>query len=728
MSGVSRRGFVSAVVVGGGSSLVLGFSLAGCSKDDRRDRKPLASAKAQPTPAEVVEPIAVPPAPETSALTAWIEVAADDSVTFRIAQAEMGQGALTGLAMVLADELGARWDRVRAEHAPYDPESFGFQLTGGSSSIRGGYESTRRAAAAARDMLVRAAAARWGVAADACDTLDNAVVSRDGARRLGFGALVAAAAALDVPADPPLRDPGAYRYVGKAQPRLDLPAKVTGQALFGIDVDLPDMLVGQPLHPPVWGARLAALDDRAALAVTGVRQVVRLPDGGGAIVVADHTWAASKGRDALAVEWDLGANAALSSESILERCRKVIGSGTVARNDGRAGRTIASAGERAIEAAYEVPFLAHAPMEPLNATAHVREGEVELWVPTQSPTLTATRAAQIAGVDPSKVTVHTTFMGGGFGRRAQTDFVADAVLASKAVGKPVKVVWRREDDIQGWHYRPMAYNELRGAVDKEGWPLAWEHRIASPGVVKWFREQKADIDSTSIEGAANVPYALEHVRVTCVDPGVDLPVFYWRSVGSSQNAYVTECFFDELARLGGKDPVEARRKLLAAKPRHLRVLDAAVQKSGYGKALAPGRAHGVAVHESFGSFCAQVAEVSIENGQPRVHKVTCAIDPGQVVNPDSVVAQMESGIAFGLSAALYGEVPIEGGRAQVSNFHDYRAVRIGDMPRVDTVLVPSGDALGGVGEPGTPPIAPAVCNALYALTGKPVRRLPIRLG
>jgi isoquinoline 1-oxidoreductase subunit beta len=444
-------------------------------------------------------------------------------------------------------------------------------------------------------------------------------------------------------------------------------------------------------------------------------------------VVADHFWAADQGAKALVVEWDEGDGAKLDSASLGKRLKAIAGRGVEAHSAGDVTAALKMKKGKKLEAVYEVPYLAHAPMEPLSCTAEVTGDACELWVSTQSPTGAQAKAAEITGLDPSKIQVHSMMLGGGFGRRSQSDFVADAVHVAKATGKPIKVIWTREDDVRMGMYRPAAYNLMTGAVDADGWPVAWRHQIASPSIVHVFGPLKDGIDRSSVEGAANLPYAIPNQRVTYARPKLPVTTWFWRSVGSSQNAYVTECFLDELAALGGKDPLELRRRLLKDAPRHLRALERAAEAAGYGKPLAEGRAHGLAVHESYGSIVAEVAEVSIEDGRPRVHRVTCAIDCGQVINPDTIRAQMDSSVAYGLSAALFGRIDFDKGRVVQSNFHDYPIVRMGEMPRVDTVIIAEGEPHGGVGEPALPPLAPAVCNALRALTGTPVRKLPIQL-
>jgi len=712
----SRRTFIRVSATAGGGML-LGFSLWGCkSKDDgKTSGKVVAQRKPKPTPVQGGEPADV---------TAYIRIEPDNTIHVSVPEAEMGQGVLTSVPMIIADEMGARWENVRSAMAPLNPKTFGRQSTGGSSSIRKGYETFRQAGATAREMLVAAAAAQWKVKPGQCSVKDGAVTS--GKQRLTFGQLAAAAAKLPPPKSPKLKAKSELRYIGKSMKRLDTPAKVDGSAKYGIDVTVPGMLVAQVAHCPIFGGKLAKVDATKAKKVPGVRHVVEIPTG--VAVVADHFWAAQKGRDALDIKWDDGGHGKLDDAKILALCKQHVGKGKEAHKSGDVNKALAGARTK-LTATYHVPFLAHAPMEPLNCTAHVEADKCTVWVSTQSPSWTAMIATKVTGLPADKIVVNSMMLGGGFGRRSQTDFIADALHISKKLKKPIKVVWRREDGVQGGFYRPTAYNEFRAGLDADGWPVAWEHKIASPSILKAaFGHLRGGLDGTATEGAANLPYDIPNMYVSWANPPLPVTLWFWRSVGSSQNAYITECFLDELAKAGGKDPVALRRKLLAKKPRHLRVLDKAVEAAGWGKPLPKGHAHGVAVHGSFGSFVAEVAEVSIEKGNVRVHKVTCAVDCGDVINPDTVKAQMESGIVYGLTAALYGQVAIKNGRAVQSNFHDYKMLRIAQMPKVDVHIVTRGDPLGGVGEPGTPPIAPAVCNAVFALTGKPVRTLPIELG
>jgi isoquinoline 1-oxidoreductase beta subunit len=681
---------------------------------------------------------------------AWIRVGEDGLVTVLVDRSEMGQGVSTALPMLVAEELDADWASMRYEFAPanevyYNPLSEGGQVTGGSTAIRSAWRPLREAAARARLMLVAAAAARWGLAPDRCTTESGRVVAPDG-RRLGYGEVAAAAALLPVPAAVTLKSPKQLRLIGTPVPRLDAPDKVTGRARFGMDAAPAGALTAVVARCPVFGGTLRSVNDAAARAVPGVKEVRRISSG--VAVVAEGYWAALKGREALVLEWDEGPLASLDDAGISARLEALAReAGHVARTAGQ-GAIPSPSGGKSLEAVFEVPYLAHATMEPMNCTADVRPDGVTVWAPTQyqaGPALfgggTRGVAAKIGGVSTSKVTVHTTHLGGGFGRRAEMDFVREACEVSKAVGAPVRVVWSREDDIRHDQFRPAARHEVRAGLDGEGRPVVWAHRVASPSIISKFLPSwlpgfaahlagplKGGVDPSAVEGVTGLPYAVPNLEVRYIQADLGVPVGFWRSVGHSHGAFVVECVVDELAALAGKDPVEYRRSLLAGSPRHLGVLELAAREAGWGTPAAPGRFRGVAVHESFGSWVAQVAEISIEAGAVRVHRVVCAVDCGQVVNPDTVVAQMESGIVFGLTAALKGRISLEKGRVKQGNFHDYPVLTMREMPRIDVHIVPSAMEPGGVGEPGTPPIAPAVANAVFAATGKRIRRLPIQLG
>ncbi|MCL4865426.1 MAG: xanthine dehydrogenase family protein molybdopterin-binding subunit, partial [Gemmatimonadales bacterium] len=566
-----------------------------------------------------------------------------------------------------------------------------------------------------------------------CRTENGYVLELNGRRRLGYGELAEAAALLPLPETVALKDPKDFVLIGKPIKRLDLADKVTGRAGFGIDAQAPGMLVAVVARPPAFGGSVASFDEAAALAVPGVRHVVQIESG--VAVVADGYWQAKTGRDALRATWEAGAMGGTSSADISAQFRAAASkAGVVARNEGDAATAIRRAPTR-VEAEYEVPFLAHATMEPMNCSAHVEADKCTIWAPTQFQSGGGLGArgigAMITGLPEEAVTVHTTLLGGGFGRRFELDFIAEAVQVSKAIGGPVKVVWSREDDTRHDFYRPATFNRLAAGVDGSGQVTGWSHRVVGQALMERFSAVfgplPGGLDASMVEGAANAPYAIPNFRCEWVRSDTGVPVGFWRSVGSSQNGFIVEGFIDEVAHAAGKDPFEFRRALLAGHPRHRGVLELAAEKAGWGTPLPAGRARGIAVVESFGSFVAEVAEVSVEGGKVRVHRVVCAIDCGMHVNPDIIAAQMESAVVFGLTAALYGKITIANGAVTEGNFDSYPMLRINEMPSVEVHIMPSTEPPGGVGEPGTPPIAPAVVNALFALTGRRIRSLPIAL-
>ncbi len=663
----------------------------------------------------------------------WLSIDRDGLVTITNSVPEMGQGSLTTTTVIIADELDADWTKIRVKQAPADPKRYanpitGSQAYGGSRGVRDHMAMWRKSAAAAREMLKRAAALEWGVPVETVDTEPGVVVHRPTGRQLPYGRLVDRAQALPVPQNPPLKTPEKFRYIGKNLHRLDSPEKATGRGIYGMDVQVPGMLVASIERPPVVsGGKVRSVDAAAARAVPGVKHVV--PVTNGVAVVADRFPAALAGRGVLKIAWDLGPLAQLSSARIsAEYAAASQQPGLVARKDGDVGRALAAAG-RTLETDYEVPFLEHACMEPMNATAHVMPDACVVWAPTQNPGGTQATAARITGLPPEKVTVHTTLLGGGFGRRGEIDFIVDAVETAKAVGAPVKVMWTREDDLQHGFYRPATYNVLRAALDGGGAPVAWSHRIVGPGILTQKRRMPAGatVDPAAVAGARDLPYDIPNLQVEWVNKDFGVPLGFWRSVGSSQNAFVTESFIDELAHLAGKDPFEYRRALLGRSPRHKAVLEMAAARADWGSPVPAGRGRGIAVAFSYGSYAAHVIDASVApDGAVRVHRVVCVIDCGIAVNPDQVRAQMEGGAVYALTAALYGQITVDRGRVQQSNFHDYPMMRINEMPVVEAHILDSGEAPGGLGEPGVPPVAPALCNAIYALTGKRIRRLPIR--
>src|ERR1700676_2705871 len=701
---VDRRGFLK-MGAAGATGLLIGFYL--------------------PEPVEALDA-----APESAiALNAWIHVGTDDIVTILIDKSEMGQSILTGLAMLAAEELECDWNNVRTEFAPADKAyvnpQFGVQGTGGSSATRTSWEPLRKAGAAARVMLLEAAAQEWNVDKSECRAENGAILHAATKRQLTYGSLAAAAAKLRVPQDVPLKDPSQFQGIGQPAKRLDTPDKVNGSAQYGIDVRQPGMAYAVVARCPVFGGRVASFDAGKAKAVPGVKDVIQISDG--VAVIADNTWTAMQGRRALEVKWDEGPNAEVTSASI----SKLLADGArrpgyTARKQGDAEAGLRGAAQ-IIEAEYEVPFLAHATMEPQNCTAHVRGDRCDVWPPTQNQTNTQNLAAKITGFDPKAVFVHTTFLGGGFGRRFETDFVGEAVEISKAIREPVKVTWSREDDIQHDYYRTASHAHFTAGLDADGWPVVWVNRIACPSLMARFGPLKDNFDRRSVEICDSVPYDIPNILIDYQLVDVGIPIGFWRSVGASQNGFFLESFIDEIAAAGKKDPYELRRHLLEKSPRHLAALELAAQKAQWGKPLPPGHFRGIAIVSAYFGYVAQVIEISL-NRQARtlkVHRVVCALECGRVVNPSSIDAQAKSSIVYGLTAALRGEITIDRGRVQQSNFNDYPMLRINEMPAVDVHIIPSEEAPTGAGEFAVPPVAPALCNAIFAATGERIRSLPI---
>jgi len=658
----------------------------------------------------------------TGKLTAYVQVGTDDTITLYIHKAEMGQGTVTSLSMLLAEELECDWTKIRTEFPGVDPVAFGpMQGVFGSMSVRTSWEPLRKAGATAAEMLVQAAAQKWNVPKSQCRAENNGVVNLNTKERLSYGSLAEAASKRPVPQyGVALKDPSQFKLVGKSQKRMDTPAKVSGKTTFGIDVKIPGMLYASLQRCPVFGGKVKSFDATKTKAVPGVKQVVQVSNG--VAVLAENTWAAMEGRKALVVEWDEGRWATNSSASIRKTFADLVEKpGAVARKEGDVAAALASAPKK-IEAVYEVPYLSHAPMEPLNAVAHVRADGADVWSGMQIQSVARQTAATITGLPPEKVQIHTVYLGGGFGRRGGADFIGEAVEISKVAGVPVKLQWTREDDLQHDTYRPASYTRFTSALDENGMPTVWNVRVACPS----FAGLRNGVDRTGVEGIAEIRYTIPNILVEYHPPDVGIPVSYWRSVGYSHNTFFTESFLDELAAAGKQDPVQFRRKLLAKAPRMLGVLDLAAEKAGWGKPLPSGRHRGIAVVDNLGSFNAQVAEISIDKGKVRVHRVVCAVDCGYVVNPAIVKQQIESGIVYGLSALLRGEITIDRGRVQQTNFNNYEPLRIDEMPVIETYIVPSTNPPGGIGEASTPTIAPAVTNAIFSATGKRIRRLPVK--
>jgi isoquinoline 1-oxidoreductase beta subunit len=732
-----RRRFlkISAAIAGG---LLVGVHLPGCDRPTDVSTK-----KGEPRT-------------HTFAPNAWIRIGRDDTVALSIHHSEMGQGVMTALPMLVAEELEADWSQVRTEFAPaapcYKNPAFRIQMTAGSTSIRTSWEDLGRGGVVARELLIAAAAQTWGVPSSECRAVKGTVVHHPSGRCLRYGELVDLAATLPMPKDVRLKKPSEFKIIGKRMPRLDTSMKVDGSAVFGIDVQMPRLLVATMVHPPVFGTRVMSYDASKAKAVPGVRHVLAIDTG--IAVVADSFWQAKKGMEVLQVKWERGDNDDLNSEIIWKHwAERALQKGDVVRNDGNVEEALAKA-PKTLRAVYEVPYQAHATPEPMSCTAHVYKGGCDIWVPTQNQDNSQETAARITGLDYEDVHVHTTFLGGGFGRRIEADFVAEAVQISQAIKAPVKVIWTREEDVQHDFYRPATYNVLQAGLDNNGWPTAWTHRIVGPAIMDrlipqftpsmvppWFLRPLKNLsawfagalvprfktDEKATEGAAELAYAIGNVRVEFIkdDPGI--PTGFWRSVYHSQNAFIVESFIDEIAVATGKDPFDLRHELLRQAPRLRAVLDLAAHKAGWRQSPSKGIHRGIAVHDYQGTAVAQVAEISVDpKGKVKVRRIVCAVDCGIVVNPKIVEAQMESAIAFGLTATLKSAVTLRKGRVEQSNFDNFPLLRIDEMPKVEVHIVPSTNPPSGIGETGVPPIAPVIANAVFAATGKRVRKLPMR--
>ncbi len=674
---------------------------------------------------------AAPPLPPPNA---FLRIGNDDSVTVLLAHSEMGQGIWTGLAMLIAEELDCDWSKVQSEHAPaapvYGHPAMGMQMTGGSTSTWAEFDRYRNVGAMAKDMLVRAAAQKWKVAPAACK-VDKGVISH-GKDTVTFGQVAQAAMALPPPKTVKLKDPKEWKIIGTPTKRLDTPAKITGHAKFGMDVQFPGLRTAVVARPPAFGATLGKFDASAALKVPGVEKVVPIQNG--VAVVAQHFWAAKQGREALQVDWKPPADGGVDSAKLLAEFREQAKTtGAIAKQEGKVDDALKSAKQKLV-AEFDVPYLAHAPMEPLNCAVKIDGDKAEIWTGTQFQTMDQMIASKILGTKPENVQIHTQFLGGGFGRRANptSDFVADAVMVAKAAGVPCKTVWTREDDMHGGYYRPAFVHRIQAGLDDKGNIVGWDHVLVGQSILAGTPFAafaiKNGIDDTSVEGVADSPYleGIANRRVSLHSPQTPITVLWWRSVGNTHTAFAMESMIDELAHAAGQDPLQFRLRMLAQKPRHAAALQLAAEKAGWGKAL-EGRARGLAVHESFGSIIAECAEVSVDKKQIRVHKVTAVVDCGTAVNPLGIEAQVQGSIAFGLSAALYGKLTLSGGQVQESNFHDYPLVRMNEMPQVSVHIIPSKAKMGGIGEPATAPIAPAVANAVFALTQQRLRSLPLRL-
>ena len=723
---VSRRGFLKA-----GGALVVGVHVPAWGQSSPgRSSGPAAAAPFSPN--------------------AFVRIGTDNTVTVISKHLEMGQGSYTGVATLVADELDAAWSQVRVEGAPADASRYNnlmwgpMQGTGGSTALANSWDQLREAGAAARAMLLTAAAQRWKVDASSLVVKDGAVLHAASKRKATFGELASAASALPVPTDARPKEPKDWIYIGKHVSRKDARAKVTGAALFTQDFKLPDMLTAVVAHSPRIGGRVASVDAEALKTIPGIRHIVQIP--GGVAVLATNFWSAKQGRDALRIQWDDSRAFKASSAEIFAHFRKLAEQpGAIARSDGDASKAMSLAAQT-LEAVYEFPYLAHAAMEPMNCVMRLAsDNSVEVWNGEQFQTGDQMTIAKTLGIKPEQVRINMLFAGGSFGRRAnpQSDYLVECaeILVSLARAQkrdiPVKLVWTREDDMRGGQYRPAFLHTLKAGLDGSGNVVAWQHRLVGQSLLAgtMFADAmiKNGVDATSVEGASNLPYAIPNLAVDLHSPQIAVTVQWWRSVGATHTAYSTETFIDELAAAARKDAVDFRRALLATHARHLGVLDLAAKQSGWGTPLAAGkvdekRGRGVALHESFGTCVAQVAEVTVAADNTfRVDRVVCAVDCGIAVNPDNVRAQMEGGIGFGLSAALHGAITLKDGAVEQSNFHDFPILRLNEMPAIEVHIVPSTAKPSGVGEPGTPVIAPAVANAIASATGKRVRTLPMKL-
>ena len=710
MPEVSRRRFiVSAAAAGGG--LAVGFHLPGQG-----------APPAEAAPAKGTE------------VNAWILVHPDDTITLRVHRSEMGQGSFTAIPQLIADELEADWRKVRAEFALAhrqitDRKVYVSMATGGSRAIRDSQSYVRQAGATAREMLIAAAAARWKVPAGDCQADNGDVVHKASGRKLSYGALAAAAAKMPPPKDVKLKPDGEWKIIGKSVARFDVPAKTDGSAIFGIDVKLPGMVHAVPRQCPVFGGKVKTYEQSKIKGMPGVIGVVAIPNG--VAVVARHFWQAKMAAEALPIEWDVGTNGAVSSATIHERLMKGADEdpGAKVRHDGDFDAAMAKAAKK-IEAEYHAPFLEHATMEPMNCTVHVKGDRVQVWAPSQNAEGALAAAAEATGVPPQNVDVYLTYMGGGFGRRGRIDYVTQAAIVAKHMApRPVKLIWTREETTQHGFYRPISMGRLSAGLDSSGMPVAYGHKVVGQSLLSTVfpARIKSGVDGSSVEGTFDQPYKIPNVKFDYVMRNTHVPCGFWRSVGHSMNGWITESFIDEIAHAGGKDPLELRRLLLQGQTSWLNVLNMAAEKGNWGKSLPDNWGRGIAIHQSFGSIASHVAEVEVtDKGELKVRRLVAVIDCGHAVNPRNIEAQVQSNAVYGLSALLYGAITIRDGRVEQSNFDNYQVMRINEMPKVETYInLTRGEWWGGVGEPGLPTALPAVCNAIFAVTGKRIRQLPL---
>ena len=718
--GLTRRNFIVATLSAAGG-LAIGVSLP--------SRVSAAPMDASPWNSEIDQP---------GEVNAWIVIEPDDTIVIRVGQAEMGEGVFTSMPMIVAEELACDWTKVRAEYASshrniVQKGVYKTMLTGGSSAVRGSRVFLQQAGASARARLIEAAARRWGVPAAECQAADSKITHAASGRSLTYGAVAGEAAKIQLATEPAIKTPDQYTLLGKPVARLDTAVKVNGQAIFGLDVRLPDMLYAAVVTCPVPGGTLKSYDAKQALTHRGVHSVVPLANG--IAVVADRFWRAHQAALAVAVEWNPGAGAGTSSAQFAAEYRDAAKNGPFQNAKTVGDATKALAQGDLVEALYEVPYLAHATMEPLNCTVHLQADRLDIWMGTQAPDMTAGMGAKLAGLKPDQVYVHNCFLGGGFGRRVINDELVHAMAVAKTLDRPVKLVWTREEDMRHDRYRPQAAIAFKAALGKDGMPVAIQAQTAVGSIIQSVKPMfdmsgmmGKGVEPLAVEGLVNMPYAVPNLKVDAVMKNTHVPVLFWRSVGSSQNAFAVESFIDELAHKAGQDPYQFRRKLLADKPEYLKVLDMLAEKSNWSEKMPAGKGRGIAIHESFGTIVGQVVEVAVDaKGVVRCERVVVVVDCGNVVNPRTVAMQMESGVIYGLTAALYDEITVKDGAIEQGNFDSYRMVKLADSPKIETHLALSGGTKwGGIGEPGTPPIAPALCNAIFAATGKRIRSLPVK--
>jgi isoquinoline 1-oxidoreductase beta subunit len=672
----------------------------------------------------------------------WFEITPDNKITITVGNSEMGQGVRTALPMIIADELEADWKQIKVVQGPAaDPFKnpiMGAQITVASASVRGFYEPLRKAGAAGRAMLIKAAAETWKVPEEECIAFNGTVKHKKDNRSLTYGKLCLKAAQLEIPKEPPLKNESEFRYLGKSMPRVDIPEKVAGKAIYGLDVNVPDMLYGVIARPPAYRAKPVSYDQKAAEGIKGVRQVVPVPDRGVA-VVAESLGAAWKGRDALKVQWDKGSHPDMNSDSIEKHFIEGLDKpGAVAKNVGDVKKALSEASKK-VEATYFVPHVAHATMEPMNCTAHVQNDRCDLWAPTQAQTLARMVASKVSGLPPEKVHVHTTLLGCGLGRRGGcADYIIDAVATAKAVGKPVKLVWTREEDIKYDFYRAATCQRIQAGLDSQGHVVSWSHKVACTSILKAVNPAgiKDGVDIYCLWGIIDTPippvlshtvYEFPNFYVEQYLSDLPIPASPWRSVQNAPNAFVMECFMDELAHAAGKDPIEYRMHLLSNNMRARRVLQTVAEKAGWGKTVPKGKGRGIAQHSCFGSYVAQVADVSVneKDGSVKVDRIVAAVDCGPVVNPDPLIAQIEGAVILGLSTTFKEKIEFANGGVKSANFDDYKIIRISEIPEIEVHIVKSTEKIGGIGEPGVTPTAPAVANAVFNATGARIRRLPL---